>query len=116
MPWRAASSAIDASLPGEQRSGVADVEPLGEKTGGRDAAQRLRRDARAAPALPRRRLRRRRRDASSRLQGAAATPGPKRAKNGGEIVGTDALAAHAGVDLKMDGHGAGLRSGGARGG
>ena len=43
-------------------------------------------------------------------------PGPKRAKIASEIAGADALAAHAGVDLEMDGHGAGLRSGGACGG
>ena len=34
----------------------------------------------------------------------------------GEIAGADALAAHAGVDFKVDGHGTGLRSGGAGGG
>ena len=105
----------DARLAGEQRGGVADIEPLGEEARGGDAAQRF---VEARELLLR--------HLAVGLVGGeemrhhAFKPqrraGTEAREDCGELAGPDALAAHAGVDLKMDGQRAGLRAGGARGG
>ena len=102
-------------LAGEQRGRGADVEPFGKKAGCRDAAHGFVK----ASELRLRHL------AVGFVGGEemghdAFKPerrtGAEAGEDAGEIAEACALAAHAGVDLKMDGHGACLRSGGARGG
>ena len=105
----------DGRLAGEQRGGRADVEPLGEKGGGGDAAhgfvkaRELLLGCLAVGFVGGEKMRHHAFKAQRRARTEAR-------EDLGEIAGADALAAHAGVDFKVDGHGTGLRSGGAGGG
>ena len=104
-----------ARLAGEQRGGGADVEPLGKEAGGGDAAhgfveaRELRLCDLAVGFV-----------GGEKMRHHALKPqrraGAEAREDLGEIAGADALAAHAGVDFKVDGQRAWLRSGGAGGG
>ncbi len=99
----------DGRLAGEQRGGRADIEPLGEEARGGDAAHGF---VEARKLLLRRLAigfvggEEMRHDALKPQRRA----GTEAREDCGEIAGADALAAHAGVDFKMDGHGARLRA------
>ena len=109
MPWRAAKSATMRGLTGQQSGGCADIEPLGKESRGGDAAHGF---VEARKLLLRR-------YAVSLVGGeemrhdafeAKRRAGLEAREDCGELAGPDALAAHAGVDFKMDGHGARLRA------
>ena len=92
----------DGRLAGEQRGGCADIEPLGEEACGGDAAhgfveaRKLLLCCLAVGFVGGEEMRHHAFKAQRRA-------GTEAREDCGEIAGADALAAHAGVDFKMDG-------------
>ena len=100
-------------LPGQQRGGIAHIEPFGKMPGGRDAAERA--------IEPVKLLWVTRPSASSAANRCVITPsslsgdaGVKRAKQRRKTIRARALAAHAGVDFQMNGNQSGRNARGVR--